>query len=150
MVRQRVVPTSSKFPTLNRLLSWRSHPSCISRWSFAPTLKRSLRWHPVIHWKKLFAFLTLCVCVCVCAILVFRAENSNTHRHLTEFVGLDMEMAFKEHYHEVLDVFDGLFVHLFKVLRDKYASEVATGTIIIRHRNISKMKVHLQSTSSTL
>ena len=26
---------------------------------------------------------------------VFRAENSNTHRHLTEFVGLDMEMAFK-------------------------------------------------------
>ena len=32
---------------------------------------------------------------------VFRAEDSNTHRHLTEFVGLDMEMAFKEHYHEV-------------------------------------------------
>ena len=26
---------------------------------------------------------------------VFRAEDSNTHRHLTEFVGLDMEMAFK-------------------------------------------------------
>ena len=26
---------------------------------------------------------------------VFRAEDSNTHRHLTGFVGLDMEMAFK-------------------------------------------------------
>jgi aspartyl-tRNA synthetase len=25
---------------------------------------------------------------------VFRAEDSNTHRHLTEFVGLDLEMAF--------------------------------------------------------
>ena len=26
---------------------------------------------------------------------MFRAEDSNTHRHLTEFVGLDLEMAFK-------------------------------------------------------
>ena len=32
---------------------------------------------------------------------VFRAEDSNTHRHLCEFTGLDLEMAFKEHYHEV-------------------------------------------------
>ena len=32
---------------------------------------------------------------------VFRAEDSNTHRHLTEFIGLDIEMTFNEHYHEV-------------------------------------------------
>ena len=32
---------------------------------------------------------------------VFRAEDSNTHRHLTEFIGLDLEMAFNFHYHEV-------------------------------------------------
>ena len=32
---------------------------------------------------------------------VFRAEDSNTHRHMTEFVGLDLEMAFNFHYHEV-------------------------------------------------
>lgn len=32
---------------------------------------------------------------------VFRAENSFTHRHMTEFMGLDIEMAFEEHYHEV-------------------------------------------------
>jgi aspartyl-tRNA synthetase len=32
---------------------------------------------------------------------VFRAENSNTHRHLCEFVGLDAEMEIKEHYFEV-------------------------------------------------
>ena len=31
----------------------------------------------------------------------FRAEDSNTPRHLTEFVGLDMEMAFDSDYHEV-------------------------------------------------
>ena len=34
---------------------------------------------------------------------VFRSENSFTHRHMTEFVGLDMEMTFMEHYHEVLN-----------------------------------------------
>lgn len=32
---------------------------------------------------------------------VFRAEDSNTHRHLTEFIGLDLEMAFDFHYYEV-------------------------------------------------
>jgi hypothetical protein len=32
---------------------------------------------------------------------VFRSEKSMTHRHMTEFVGLDLEMAFKDHYHEV-------------------------------------------------
>ena len=35
---------------------------------------------------------------------VFRAENSNTRRHLCEFVGLDMEMAFNYHYDEVIEV----------------------------------------------
>lgn len=46
---------------------------------------------------------------------VFRAEDSNTHRHLTEFVGLDLEMAFDTHYHEV-NHFSILFVFLFSSL----------------------------------
>lgn len=50
---------------------------------------------------------------------VFRAEDSNTHRHLTEFIGLDLEMAFKNHYHEVLDVIANTFTEIFKGLRDK-------------------------------
>ncbi|VDN28967.1 unnamed protein product, partial [Cylicostephanus goldi] len=37
---------------------------------------------------------------------VFRAEDSNTHRHMTEFVGLDLEMAFNFHYHEVIVITD--------------------------------------------
>ncbi|XP_065176204.1 aspartate--tRNA ligase, cytoplasmic-like [Sycon ciliatum] len=61
-----------------------------------------------------------------CVGPVFRAEDSNTHRHLTEFVGLDLEMAFNEHYHEVLDVIGSLFVSLFKGLRDQFASEIDT------------------------
>lgn len=57
---------------------------------------------------------------------VFRAEDSNTHRHLCEFVGLDFEMAFKYHYHEVLDMIGELFVGLFKGLQKEYAKEIET------------------------
>ncbi|XP_013411891.1 aspartate--tRNA ligase, cytoplasmic-like [Lingula anatina] len=57
---------------------------------------------------------------------VFRAEDSNTHRHLTEFVGLDVEMAFKYHYHEVMDVIGDLFVNIFKGLRDNFQTEIDT------------------------
>ncbi|XP_067928559.1 aspartate--tRNA ligase, cytoplasmic-like [Watersipora subatra] len=57
---------------------------------------------------------------------VFRAEDSNTHRHLTEFVGLDMEMAFKFHYHEAVDMIGAMFVNMFKGLRDNFQTEIAT------------------------
>lgn len=57
---------------------------------------------------------------------VFRAENSNTHRHMTEFMGMDLEMAFEEHYHEVLDNLADLFVYIFSELKSRYAKEIAT------------------------
>merc|ERR1712141_787122 len=57
---------------------------------------------------------------------VFRAEDSNTHRHLTEFVGLDIEMAFNDHYHEVLQTIGDTFISIFKGLRDNYAEEIET------------------------
>ena len=55
---------------------------------------------------------------------VFRAEDSNTHRHLTEFVGLDLEMAFQHHYHEVVDVIGQMFTDMFRGLRDRFAREI--------------------------
>ena len=55
---------------------------------------------------------------------VFRSENSLTHRHMTEFVGLDLEMPFKEHYSEVLDVMDGVFNHIFTGLTNACKSEL--------------------------
>lgn len=48
---------------------------------------------------------------------VFRAEDSNTHRHLTEFVGLDLEMAFQSHYHEVLDTIGAVLTEVFRGLQ---------------------------------
>ena len=55
---------------------------------------------------------------------VFRAENSNTRRHLCEFTGLDLEMAISEHYDEVLDVIGDLFVHIFDGLTEKCGPEL--------------------------
>lgn len=56
---------------------------------------------------------------------VFRAENSNTHRHMTEFVGLDLEMAFEEHYDEVVDLLGEMFIYIFSQLKTRYADDVA-------------------------
>jgi aspartyl/asparaginyl-tRNA synthetase len=58
--------------------------------------------------------------------LVFRAENSNTHRHLTEFIGLDLEMAFESHYEEVMDLIDGMFLHIFRSLQQHQRDEIET------------------------
>ncbi|KAF9654373.1 aspartate-tRNA ligase [Thelephora ganbajun] len=55
---------------------------------------------------------------------VFRAENANTHRHMTEFIGLDLEMAIEEHYHEVLELLDSLFKSIFADLKEKYKKEI--------------------------
>mmetsp|Transcript_1840 Transcript_1840/g.2691 ORF Transcript_1840/g.2691 Transcript_1840/m.2691 type:complete len:552 (-) Transcript_1840:301-1956(-) len=55
---------------------------------------------------------------------VFRAEQSFTHRHLCEFVGLDFEMAIHEHYSEVMEVIEKLFGHIFNGLETKFAKEL--------------------------
>ncbi|XP_019197619.1 PREDICTED: aspartate--tRNA ligase 2, cytoplasmic-like [Ipomoea nil] len=55
---------------------------------------------------------------------VFRAEDSFTHRHLCEFTGLDVEMEINEHYSEVMDVVDRLFVAMFDSLNENCQKEL--------------------------
>lgn len=57
---------------------------------------------------------------------VFRAEDSYTHRHLCEFTGLDAEMEIKEHYCEVMDIIDQLFVAIFDGLNENCEGELET------------------------
>lgn len=57
---------------------------------------------------------------------VFRAENSNTHRHMTEFTGLDLEMSLNNHYHEALYMLDGMLKAIFEGLQQKYGREIDT------------------------
>mmetsp|Transcript_18410 Transcript_18410/g.39818 ORF Transcript_18410/g.39818 Transcript_18410/m.39818 type:complete len:621 (-) Transcript_18410:55-1917(-) len=56
---------------------------------------------------------------------VFRAENSNTRRHLCEFNGLDLEMAINDHYMETLEVVHTMFKHIFENLETRWARELA-------------------------
>lgn len=55
---------------------------------------------------------------------VFRAEDSNTNRHLCEFTGLDIEMEFKEHYFEILDLLADMFVFIFNGLENRFGKEL--------------------------
>jgi len=55
---------------------------------------------------------------------VFRAENSNTRRHLCEFTGLDLEMVIFEHYDECLDLFSDLFIYIFDHLKERCKTEL--------------------------
>ncbi|KAH6686640.1 aspartyl-tRNA synthetase [Plectosphaerella plurivora] len=48
---------------------------------------------------------------------VFRAENSNTHRHLTEYTGLDIEMALINDYHEMMSVVDSTLKDIFRAVQ---------------------------------
>ncbi|PVD36066.1 hypothetical protein C0Q70_03036 [Pomacea canaliculata] len=54
---------------------------------------------------------------------VFRAEDSNTHRHLTEFVGLDLEMAFNFHYHEVVDLIGDMYAEEISMVSKQFPAE---------------------------
>jgi hypothetical protein len=50
----------------------------------------------------------------------------------TYILGLDLEMAFKHHYHEVLDTIGDMFTQIFRGLRDRYqvGSSVFTKTVL--------------------
>ncbi len=55
----------------------------------------------------------------------FRAENSNTPRHLTEGKQFEFEMGFFEHWHEVLDIQESCIKFIVKYLNQHCASEIA-------------------------
>ena len=55
---------------------------------------------------------------------VFRAEQSNTHRHLTEFTGLDVEMAIDLDYHEAMRTIDGMLKHIFPTVQAQNRAEI--------------------------
>ena len=57
---------------------------------------------------------------------VFRAEDSNTHRHLTEYTGMDLEMAINNDYHEALDIIDNLMKAIFEGVYRRFRKEIDT------------------------
>ncbi|EFH45170.1 hypothetical protein ARALYDRAFT_490730 [Arabidopsis lyrata subsp. lyrata] len=55
---------------------------------------------------------------------VFRAEDSFTHRHLCEFVGLDVEMEIRMHYSEIMDLVGELFPFIFTKIEERCPKEL--------------------------
>ena len=51
---------------------------------------------------------------------IFRAEESFTTRHLTEFTGWDFEMAYVESHHDVMDAEEGMIVEGFKAVNGTF------------------------------
>ncbi|SOV10081.1 aspartate--tRNA ligase [Plasmodium gaboni] len=60
---------------------------------------------------------------------VFRAENSNTYRHLCEYVSLDIEMTYKFDYMENVYFYDSMFKHIFKELTHNEKNQTFIKTI---------------------
>ena len=57
---------------------------------------------------------------------VFRAENSNTSRHTTEFTGFDVEFAYIDSYRDVMDLEEELLTYTLEKLNEKYGELVKT------------------------
>ncbi len=58
---------------------------------------------------------------------VFRAEESFTTRHMTEFTGWDFEMSYISSHHDVMDTEEGLIVEGFKAVKEAYPEiEIST------------------------
>lgn len=51
---------------------------------------------------------------------VFRAENSNTSRHTTEFTGFDLEFAYIDSYEDVMDFEEELLTYALDKVNEKY------------------------------
>ena len=55
---------------------------------------------------------------------VFRAENSNTNRHATEFTGFDLEFAFIDSYEDVMSLEEDLLIAGLTKVKEKYGEEI--------------------------
>jgi len=56
--------------------------------------------------------------------VIFRAENSNTTRHLTEFTGVDFEMGFINDYTDIMDMVEKMIKYLLTHLKKECETEL--------------------------
>ena len=55
---------------------------------------------------------------------VFRAENSNTNRHATEFTGFDLEFAFIDSYEDVMSLEEDLLIAGLTAVKEQYGDKI--------------------------
>lgn len=54
----------------------------------------------------------------------FRAENSNTNRHATEFTSFDLEFSYIDSYEDVMDLEEDLLIAGLTAVKEKYADKI--------------------------
>ncbi len=54
----------------------------------------------------------------------FRAENSNTNRHTTEFTSFDIEFAYIDSYEDVMDFEEDLLIAALTKVKEKYGEKI--------------------------
>ena len=54
----------------------------------------------------------------------FRAENSNTYRHATEFTSFDLEFSDIDSYEDVMDLEEDLLISGLKLVKEKYGEAI--------------------------
>ena len=55
---------------------------------------------------------------------VFRAENSNTNRHATEFSGFDIEFSYIDSYEDVMEMEEDLLIAGLSKVKEMYGEEI--------------------------
>jgi len=64
---------------------------------------------------------------------VYRAEGSNSNRHLSEYIGLDMEMGFINSVEEIMEMEENMLKYVFGVLASKLRREIEYFGVNIPH-----------------
>ncbi len=54
----------------------------------------------------------------------FRAENSNSYRHATEFTSFDLEMSYIDSYKDVLQLEEEMLVYALKKVKEKWGEKI--------------------------
>ena len=54
----------------------------------------------------------------------FRAENSNSYRHATDFTSFDIEMSYIESLEELMDFEEDLFIAGLRAVKEKYGEQI--------------------------
>ncbi len=55
---------------------------------------------------------------------VFRAENSNTSRHATEFTGFDVEFSYINSFHDVMNLHAEMLTYALEKIKEKYGEKI--------------------------
>lgn len=55
---------------------------------------------------------------------VFRAENSNSYRHATEFTGFDIEMSYINSYVDVMEFEEDILIHALSAVKEKFGEKI--------------------------